>query len=656
MGWVAFGFLGSNALALLMTLIIGAVYAFGALELHRFRQASTTLSNALSAIPPALSDLEPWLAGVHPSLQNAVRLRIEGERVGLPGPMLTPYLVGLLVMLGMLGTFLGMVVTLNGAVFALEGTTDLQAIRSAFAAPIKGLGLAFGTSVAGVATSAMLGLMSAISRRDRMVAVHRLDTRIATVLRGFSLTHQRRQAYQALQLQSQALPAVVDQLHALMARVEGMHQQLSTALLSNQQSFHQDVKGVYTELAHSVDQSLRTSLTEGARAAGESIRPVIEAAMAGISQESKALHERLVATTGQQLQGMSERLSESHAAQQASQASGDSQRLQAWKSQLDTMLAAITREWQTSGEQTLSQQQAICDTLTRTAQEITEQSRTSAAHTLAEMARLLASSEALAQSRMAAESAWSTQQDARMDQLVSMLRTELGALRDEETVRGQAAVERLGELQAAVTQHLSTLGTALEDPITRLIQTASEAPRAAAEVIGKLRQEVSSSVARDNALLEERARIMETLSALLDAINHASVEQRAVIDSMVASSAVALGTAGSQFADQVDAEAAKLADIAAQVTSSAVEVSALGETLGFAVQAFSDANDKLITSLQRIEGALDKSMVRSDEQLAYYVAQAREVIDLSIMSQKEIVGELHRLSGKPARLAAEVAG
>ncbi|MFZ2307439.1 MAG: hypothetical protein WAW73_06230 [Rhodoferax sp.] len=655
-GWVAFGFLGSNALALLMTLIIGAVYAFGALELHRFRQASTTLSNALSAIPPALSDLEPWLAGVHPSLQNAVRLRIEGERVGLPGPMLTPYLVGLLVMLGMLGTFLGMVVTLNGAVFALEGTTDLQAIRSAFAAPIKGLGLAFGTSVAGVATSAMLGLMSAISRRDRMVAVHRLDTRIATVLRGFSLTHQRRQAYQALQLQSQALPAVVDQLHALMARVEGMHQQLSTALLSNQQSFHQDVKGVYTELAHSVDQSLRTSLTEGARAAGESIRPVIEAAMAGISQESKALHERLVATTGQQLQGMSERLSESHAAQQASQASGDSQRLQAWKSQLDTMLAAITREWQTSGEQTLSQQQAICDTLTRTAQEITEQSRTSAAHTLAEMARLLASSEALAQSRMAAESAWSTQQDARMDQLVSMLRTELGALRDEETVRGQAAVERLGELQAAVTQHLSTLGTALEDPITRLIQTASEAPRAAAEVIGKLRQEVSSSVARDNALLEERARIMETLSALLDAINHASVEQRAVIDSMVASSAVALGTAGSQFAEQVDAEAAKLADIAAQVTSSAVEVSALGETLGFAVQAFSDANDKLITSLQRIEGALDKSMVRSDEQLAYYVAQAREVIDLSIMSQKEIVGELHRLSGKPARLAAEVAG
>ena len=157
--WVGSGFVGANLLALTMTAVIGAVYVFGALELRQFRQATATLATALAAIPEPLPSLNGWLANVHASLQNPVRLRIEGERIGLPGPALTPYLVGLLVMLGMLGTFLGMVVTLNGAVFALEGTTDLQAIRSALAAPIKGLGLAFGTSVAGVAASAMLGLM-----------------------------------------------------------------------------------------------------------------------------------------------------------------------------------------------------------------------------------------------------------------------------------------------------------------------------------------------------------------------------------------------------------------------------------------------------------------------------------------------------------------
>jgi hypothetical protein len=43
-------------------------------------------------------------------------------------------------------------------------------------------------------------------------------------------------------------------------------------------------------------------------------------------------------------------------------------------------------------------------------------------------------------------------------------------------------------------------------------------------------------------------------------------------------------------------------------------------------------------------------MTRSDGQLAYYVAQAREIIDLSMSSQKEIVEELRQL---PAMQAEE---
>jgi ElaB/YqjD/DUF883 family membrane-anchored ribosome-binding protein len=201
--------------------------------------------------------------------------------------------------------------------------------------------------------------------------------------------------------------------------------------------------------------------------------------------------------------------------------------------------------------------------------------------------------------------------------------------------------------------HLTTLGTALEEPIARLIVTASEAPRAAAEVIGKLRQEVSESVARDNELLEERTKILATLNGLLDGIQHASVEQRAVIDALLASSANTLGEASQQFAHKVDAETSKLSDIADHVTSSAVEVSSLGETLRFVMQSFNDANDKMIANLARIEGALEKSMARSDDQLAYYVAQAREIIDLSIMHQKDMVDEIRRLPAKGNALAVE---
>jgi hypothetical protein len=695
--WVAQGFLGTQHVALAMTLLIALVYGYGALELHRFRRATSALHAALGTLTEAPHSLGDWLDRMPLPLQNPVRMRIEGERVALPGPSFTPYLLGLLVMLGMLGTFLGMVVTLNGAVFALEGSGDVQAIRTAFAEPIKGLGLAFGTSVAGVATSAMLGLMSAMARRERMQAGQLLDARTTTVLRSFSHTHQRQETYKALQLQAQALPEVVHQLHAMMGQMERMGQQLNARLLANQEGFHADAKTAYTDLAHSVDQSLRESLRHSAQLAGESIQPAVERAMSGIAANAAHLGEQMVAAThtqldgvaqrfqttvaqvsdhwaaaltthqhssaavvdsvgqaldgfnrsfGQRAQGLVEAVQAAHAAQHSAHAAGEQQRLQTWTAQLETMAATLQREWREAGAQALAQQQHTSATLQTTAQHITEQAQTSATQTLADISRLLAASEALVQSRVASEAAWTQQHAARMDQLANALRTELSALRTEEAARGSAAAQRLDALQAAVASHLTTLGTALEDPITRLIHTASEAPRAAAEVIGKLREEVSNGVARDNALLEERSRILETLNSLLASIHHASAEQRGVIDALVASSAVALQQASGQFAAQVGSETDKLADIAASVTSSAVDVSALGETLGFAVKTFGDANDKLIANLQRIEGAMDKAAARSDDQLAYYVAQAREVIDLSIMSQKEIVEALRQLPGR----------
>jgi hypothetical protein len=652
--WAGIGFIDTSLLALAMTALIGAVYAYGAIELHRFRQATATLAAALSAIPENLADLGEWLAGIHPSLQTPVRLRIEGERTGLPGPALTPYLVGLLVMLGMLGTFLGMVVTLKGAVFALERTTDLEAIRSALAVPVKGLGLAFGTSVAGVAASAMLGLMSSLSRRERMHVSQSLDTRIATTLRRFSLTHQRQETFKALQMQSQALPELVDRLQAMMAAMEDTSRQLSERLLGNQDQFHDHVKSVYTDLAHAVARSLRDSLSQGAQAAGESIRPVVETAMNTIARDARQMQERMADSVQSQLQALSARLGEDYAALQAAQAENDRQRQQAWAQSLDAMTANLAREWQDTSARTLSQQQQLADAFARDTRAIADQARAGIDSALAETTRLIAGAEELVRTRIDSETQWMEQHRERTDQLAGLLRTELAALRDAEAARAQAAIDRLQELQAAVATHLTTLGTALEQPIARLIETASEAPRAAAEVIGQLRQEISRSVERDNTLLEERSRIMETLNALLEAINHASLEQRAVIDSLVASAAAAMNATAGAFSEQVSAETARLGDIAAGVTGSAVEVASLSEAFGAAVQSFGEASGKLIDNLQRIEGAMDKSMSRSDEQLAYYVAQARDVIDLSMASQKEIVEELRRITARQAMMADEV--
>ncbi|TXI62076.1 MAG: DUF802 domain-containing protein [Limnohabitans sp.] len=770
--WVAAAVASTHLLVLVMTSVIAAVYVFGALELRHYRTATAQLAQALTQVPADLQQLGDWMQRVPASLQNAVRQRIEGERSALPGPALTPYLVGLLVMLGMLGTFLGMVVTLNGAVFALEGTSSVQGMRAAFSEPIRGLGLAFGTSVAGVATSAMLGLMSSLSRRERAQAAQTLDGLIGSGLRHFSLAHQRLETFKALQQQSQALPLVVQQLQTLMTQMERHSQQLGERLLSHQDSFHREVKTAYTELAQSVDQTMRRSLSESMQLASDSIRPVVQATMSEMAQQAQTQHERMVGSTREQLDTLNQQFASSaHAVaqtwaaalaqhdqrnaelqtgmqhalaqyaqtfdtranalvqavrntwteQQSRHDQADQERLQGWKSALQDMAAQLQSQWQHAGQQTLAQQQAVCDTLTQTAQAVTSQvqsqarqtmddiARLQATHmgsdqerlvawqsrlqemastlqtqwqqatqqtlaqqqqvcdaldqtaqqirsdstahstqTLSDITRLLASSEELVRARIAAEAEAATQHTRRAEELATLLRTELSALRETEAQRGEAAVARLAELQTAVTAHLSTLGTALEDPIARLIETASEAPKAAAEVIGQLRQEISVSVARDNALLEERTRILGTLSTLLDAINHASTEQRSVIDTLVQSSKASLSEASSQFQAHVTAETGKLGDIAAQVTASAVDVASLGETFGFAVRSFNETNEKLIANLQRIEAAIGQSMARSDEQLAYYVAQAREIIDLSIDSQKDVLEALQQRQAQGA--------
>ena len=774
--WVAAYVATSHLLVLVMTAFIGAVYAVGALALRQYRAATAAPRQSLADLsttqPQDLHHLSDWLITLPAALQNAVRQRVEGERVALPGPALTPYLVGLLVMLGMLGTFLGMVVTLNGAVFALDSATNMAGIRAAFSEPLKGLGLAFGTSVAGVATSAMLGLMSSLARRERARAQQVLDTHIGTSLRSFSLTHQRQETYKALQHQSQALPQVVQQLQTMMQQMARTSEQLSSQLQASQDRFHQEVHTAYNGLAQSVEQTLRHSLNQSMQLASDGIRPVVQATMAQLAEQAERLNTRLQHNTQQQLDVLSAQLNATtnqvnqtysaaltehqqastdmltrvgqtleafsqtfeqrsqalvdavHTAyteQQSQQGQADQQRLDAWTRSLENTAASLTgqwqasgaqtlaqqqavcdsltqtaqsirdhaqqhasqtladmarlqderstadqarldqwtatlqttatslsQQWQASGAQTLAQQQAICDTLTQTAQDITAHTQTQATQTLANITRLMASSEELVRARIESEAQWTAQHSERAQALAALLRNELAALRDAEDARGQAAVARLAELQTTVTTHLSTLGTALEKPITRLIETASEAPKAAAEVIGQLRQEISVSVARDNALLEERTRILDTLSTLLDAINHASTEQRGVIDTLVSTSQAALAQTSGQFHAQVAAETGKLGEMAAQVTASAVDMASLGETFGFAVRSFNETNEKLMAHLQRIEQAIDKSMTRSDEQLAYYVAQAREIIDLSIGSQKDVLEALQQRQAEGA--------
>lgn len=421
--------------------------------------------------------------------------------MALPGPALTPYLVGLLVLLGMLGTLFGMVVTFKGTGAALESAADLQAIRASLAAPIQGLGFSFGTSIAGVSTSAMLGLLSALCRRERLQAAQALDAQIATTLRLHSHAHQREETLALLRRQAEAMPLLVDRLQAMMTTLEQQSQASAERQIASQQAFLGQTEAAYARLASSVGQSLQDSAAESARTAGAALQPVVEATLAGLAREAASVQEtvkhavrqqldslstgfdttaanvadiwsralaahrqsnealaeqwrtsldqltaafdqrsasllegisaRLETTAGSVSQAWTEALSrqdqthetltgqhrraleaatatfEQHAATlqrtlhqshedlRAGLASQDQQRLAAWTDTLGSIAATLRQEWEQAGAHTASHQQAICETLARTAHDISARTQAHASDTIAEISRLVqAASEA----------------------------------------------------------------------------------------------------------------------------------------------------------------------------------------------------------------------------------------------------------------------
>ncbi|CAK0340524.1 Methyl-accepting chemotaxis protein [Burkholderia pseudomallei] len=759
--WIGAGYAVSNPVALAVTLVIAACYLAGALELRRYRQATSTLAQAVAALSEPPAALGAWLERLHPSLRHAVRVRVEGERVALPGPALTPYLVGLLVLLGMLGTLIGMVMTLRGTGAALESSTDLQAIRASLAAPVKGLGFAFGTSIAGVATSAMLGLLSALCRRERLDAAQALDAKIATTLRVHSHAHQRDETFRLLQRQADLMPTLVERLQAMMHSLEQQSAASAERQIAGQQAFLGKAEETYARLASSVGQSLTDSVAESARVAGSALQPVMETTMAGLARETAALHDALTQAVQRQLDGLSagfettaahvadvwrhaladhqrssdalaqrlhgsidrivesfdrrsadlldgvrarldatassvsdawrgalaqqeqaneahaernrqaletaaatfERhsaallrtMSESHSALQATLESRDEQRLATWTDSLGSIAAKLGTEWAQTSAQAADHQQAICDALAHTARDLSAQATAFEQHTAA-LLRAMSESHSALQATLESrdEQRLATWTDS-LGSIAAKLGTEWEQTSAQAANRQQTIYDALAHTARDLSAHTQAHASATIAEISRLVQAASEAPRVAAEVVAELRQKLSDSMVRDTAMLEERNRMLATLETLLDAVNHASSEQRAAVDALVATSSALLQRVGTQFTDEVGTQTDRLGGVAAQITGSAVEIASLGDALGAAVQSFGESNDKLVAHLQRIEAALDKSLARSDEQLAYYVAQAREVIDLSMMSQKQIIEELQRVGGERASAGAAAA-
>jgi hypothetical protein len=452
------------------------------------------------------------------------------------------------------------------------------------------------------------------------------------------------------------MPALVDRLQAMMASLEHQSAIGSERQIASQQAFLDKTEAAYSQLASSVGQSLKESAAESARVASAALQPVVETTMAGLARESAAVQETVTHAVQRQLDGLSTRfeataetvtgiwnnaLSEHQRASVAlvGQVSSSLDRfaetfeqrsarlLDGVSERLDTTVGSLSGAW---GDALARQEHAHAELAGRNQRALEAAAATFEQHaaSLQEASRqshtdLQAALEARDQQRLAA---WTDALGA-MGVKLSQAWETAGA----DTARRQQDIcDALAQTARDISAQTQAHAQDTIAEISRLVLAASEAPKAAARLLG-------------------------TLESLLDAVNHASTEQRTAVDGLVATSAELLERVGMRFTDRVEAETGKLGAVAAQVTGSAVEVASLGEAFGVAVQVFGESNDKLVTHLQRIEAALDKSLTRSDEQLAYYVAQAREVIDLSMLSQKQILEDLQRLGDQRALTGAEAA-
>ncbi|HEY1132229.1 MAG TPA: hypothetical protein VGF12_22680 [Roseateles sp.] len=797
-----------HPVALAMTLLIAAFFGLGVMELRAFRRATRELDAALSAEPgPA------WVDGLPAMLRPAVLQRLEGQRTALPGLALAPALAGLLVLLGMLGTFIGLVITLSSTASALGQTADLAALRNALGAPVQGLGLAFSASVAGVTGSAMLGLMVALARRERAATGARLDAALLDRLRPLTAVHRRALEQQAAE--AAAVQAARQHQHDLVAQLQQFSQQMAEQLATQNDRFHRETSQTYTALATSVDATLRASLAESARLAGAAIQPAAEAAMAGIAREAAALHERVGAQVTGQLDSLSARFEAGAAqigqqAEAAARAQADSlahqgeaalklladsststqqavERLsERWTAEARSLLAALNEaasrqhaaqaehdaqhraemraevealnQQRSANEQLLAHQretaqQLLADSGARAQEALTELATSFTAQTKALLDRIAdaqarhatmqaeldaearaqarAEAESLARQREANEQLLAAQREAAQQLLAASGQRAQDALTEltaSFSTQTQGAIAALAEahtrLQAAHTSNdaerlahwraeLQSAGAAqlaqqqqLADSLLQntrslvaqneaqarstlteageLLKAAGEAPRAAVEVVAALREQLAQSQAQDRAALAERAELMQTVSTLLGSLQQAAGEQRAALDTLLGgagsqvhalldgaatqmtalldsttthvntltasaasqvqtllgSSAMQLETLEQRFTARVDATGQALAEAATTIAASAAEMGSLGEGFGAAVEQFQGANAQLVQHLAALEERLAGAMTRSDEQLGYYVAQAREVIDLCLGSQKQVLDAL----------------
>ncbi|MEH6588803.1 MAG: hypothetical protein V7746_01030, partial [Halioglobus sp.] len=332
--------------------------------------------------------------------------------------------------------------------------------------------------------------------------------------------------------------------------------------------------------------------------------------MSSIEQHAKSTHGALSEVAQVQLETLNESFTRSSESVASSWQNSDRERLAQW--------SAAFNEAQTSSVSHLS------DTAKLVAQELRD-------ITTAQQASFSTATEDFQTLATALNTGW-VETGQNMQEQVSAFSAELNALREEEQQRNVGAGEslakleataasHLSQLEATAANHLSALGKELEQPMTRLIETASETPKAAAEVIGHLRNEITANIERDNQLLQERQQIMEQLNTVAASLTESTSAQHEVVEKMISGSAVVLETAGNRFSEQLDGVTGALTE------SSSAQHKAVEQLVGSSAQILETAGNRFGEQLNGVTDALTESSSAQHKAVEQLVGSSAQILE-----------------------------
>lgn len=651
---------GDNFARILIGLIVVGLCA-GVFELFRRGQRVDELREALPGLEGDAAGLESRLRAVPEALERLVRSRIHGEARALPALALTPYLVSLLVLLGLLGTFVGLVDTLSAAREALSASSDVPAMRSALLVPMQGLSRAFGTSVAGVASSAMLGLALTLTRRfeARIYAV--LDDRFAAELADATLVGRQIRALERLADQSDDLPQAVRDLSQVAVRIPEIESAMSSR-------HDETMKALRTSVEHSADdigKVLKAGIDNAVKAQEKVLAQIVDDTSKLLAQKAQDFNQRLDRDAAarreaeEQQRARWENLVESNAKQVEERLAQlfvkEQERASAWAQQESVRATQIDEQLQNLAVQQSERNASMGAAWEARLQSIAEQDSQRAQ----QWEKAIVAASAL--STKAAESTEAAA--ARLSSLEDSLRTDRSAAMHalhQEVERWLAATSAGVQAERAGLVELADQVSARIGEFEMTASQRAESLHANIEsVILAQREAHDSLVEKTHALLDQTqgqagARL-QAVAEQVTALAEAQLTQERAFEQELRQSreesARALADTLTSYAEEMRTALSEaivaVREGADAIAAGGIEMSTLAERFSSAVDAYKEANQDWLERLAAIEARKSESADGAgDEQLGVYLEQTREVFDRSVELQMELYQGVRAMRGE----------